>query len=160
MSLSNIYNSHLQLTFVHCKLIITQISEDATPKLTFVKICKSRIKRYKMFYTNLLKICAERDTNVTQALKDIGHSDGCVGRWKRGALPTMAIAIDLANHLHVSLDELAFGKSLNVPNLSDEDKEWLSIIHSIPVERQQMCKDFLKTHMVVQQEKYIDKKLG
>lgn len=159
MSSRNIYNSHLQLTFVHCKLIITQISEYATPKLTFVQICERRIKRYKMFYANLQKICAERDTNVTQALKDIGHSDGCVGRWKRGALPTMAIAIDLANHLHVSLDELAFGKSLNVPSLSDEDKEWLSIIHSIPVERQQMCKDFLKTHMV-QQEKYIDKKIG
>lgn len=75
MSSLNIYNSHLQLTFVHCKLIITQISEYATPKLTFVQICESRIKRYKMFYTNLQKICAERDTNVTQALKDIGHSD-------------------------------------------------------------------------------------
>lgn len=71
----------------------------------------------------------------------------------------MAIAIDLAKHLHVSLDELAFGESLSVPSLSDDDKEWLSIIHNIPVERQQMCKDFLETHMV-QQEKFIDKKIG
>ena len=42
---------------------------------------------------------------------------------------------------------------ITAESLPASDMEWLEIIHRIPKDKQQMCKDFLKTHMAVP-EKY------
>lgn len=114
-----------------------------------------------MFYDNLIAACAERGTTVTQTLRAIGRAEGSTGKWKAGSTPNLSVVMELAQYLHVSIDELAFGPDAapQYNGLTDSDKEWLSIAHCIPDDRQQMCKDFLRTHMV-QPEKYLDKKSG
>ena len=43
--------------------------------------------------------------------------------------------------------------------VSGLDPEWIEIITHIPDDKQEMCKDFLRTHMVIP-EKYADRKRG
>lgn len=102
------------------------------------------------FYSNFKAACAKRGELPTKVLQAIGRSDGSTGSWKAGMLPKLTIAIELADHLHVSLDELCFGPDdSRVTVLSDDEKELVAIYSRIPPERREMCKDFLRTHMAV-----------
>lgn len=110
-----------------------------------------------MFYDNFKAVCKEYGTTVTAVLKAIGRSTGCTGKWSHGSYPTLDIVSDMATHLGVSIDKLVYNRDTFTNSLSESDQEWLDIISRIPEEKQEMCKDFLRTHMVVP-EKYADKK--
>lgn len=111
-----------------------------------------------MFYDNVYKICRDLGTTPTTVLKELGYSTGNVSKWKKGSIPNIDMALAIAKKLGVSLDYLI---TLEVPasesTLSESDREWLNIISQIPKEKQEMCKDFLRTHMAVP-EKYADRK--
>ena len=111
-----------------------------------------------MFYDNLRAVCAEKGTTVTTVLKELHMSTGSTGKWKEGSIPKSDTVMPLAEHLDVSLDYLVYGRKLytEVPGL---DPEWIEIITHIPDDKQEMCKDFLRTHMVIP-EKYADRKRG
>lgn len=113
-------------------------------------------------YERLREACSERDTTLTRALTEIGRASGNTGSWKAGKSPSIDIIMDLAEHLHMSLDELVYGKTAAAKRqsvLTEEEKEWLDILSRIPEGRRDMCRDFLKTHMV-EPEKYTGKKSG
>ena len=110
-----------------------------------------------MFYDNLRAVCNERGTTVTAVLKELGMSTGSTGKWKDGSIPKIDTVMQLSEHLNVSLDLLVYGKRSKVS--SALDPEWAEIIEHIPEERHQMCKDFLRTHMVIP-EKYAQGKIG
>ena len=110
-----------------------------------------------MFYDNFKAVCKEKGTTVTTVLKEIGRSTGCTGKWSRGSFPTLDIIMDMATHLGVSLDKLVYNREHISASLSESDQEWLDIISRIPEDKHNMCKDFLRTHMVVP-EKYADEK--
>lgn len=110
-----------------------------------------------MFYDNLKEVCEERGTTVTTVLKALKFSSGSTGNWKKGVLPTLEKAISLSEYLGVPIDRLVYGKRPEVS--SALDPEWAEIIERIPEERHQMCKDFLRTHMVIP-EKYAQGKIG
>ncbi len=114
-----------------------------------------------MFYDNIYKICSEKGTTPTTVLKALGYSSGNVSKWKKGSEPNLDIATKIANYLGVSIDYLATGRKApdNTYADLDIDPEWIDIITHIPKEQQEMCKDFLRTHMVVP-EKYTDRKRG
>lgn len=109
-----------------------------------------------MFYENLKKICASRNTTPTTVLKALGLSSGNTGRWKAGALPNVDIAYRIAQYLGVSIECLITGKEMTAAD-APIDPEWVEIITHIPGDHQDMCKDFLRTHMVIL-EKYADRK--
>lgn len=113
-----------------------------------------------MFYDNIYKICNDKGTTPTTVLKELGFSSGNVSKRKNGSVPNIEMCLAIARKLNVSLDYLI---TLDGPAsdsaLSDSDREWLDIIAHIPEEKQKMCKDFLRTHMVVP-EKYADRKRG
>ncbi len=113
-----------------------------------------------MFYEILKKICGEKGTTVTTTLKELGISTASTGRWKTGSSPSFDTAIQISEHLGVSLNRLAYD-TIDIPEKSSNlmDNEWEYIISHIPKEKQAMCKDFLRTHMVVP-EKYADQKKG
>lgn len=113
-----------------------------------------------MFYDNLRSVCSEQGTTVTTVLKELKMSTGSTGKWKDGSIPKIDTVMQLAEYLNVSLDRLVYGnqKELSVVSLP-LDPEWAEIIAHIPEDRQQMCKDFLRTHMVIP-EKYADRKKG
>lgn len=110
-----------------------------------------------MFYDNLRMICSEHGTTVTAVLRELGMSTGSTGKWKDGSIPKIDTVMQLSEHLNVSLDRLVYGKRSEVS--SALDPEWAEIIERIPEERHQMCKDFLRTHMVIP-EKYAQGKIG
>lgn len=104
-----------------------------------------------MFYDNFKAACKKKGTNLTTVLNDLGYSTGSTGSWKSGAFPRLDIVIDMAKYLGISLDELVYGISnASLKTQKNEflfDSEWVDIISHIPPERQQLCKDFLRTHM-------------
>lgn len=88
----------------------------------------------------------------------INVSKATVNGWKiRKGSPSADLISPIAKFFHVSTDFLLTGEEVESKTLSLEDEEWLNIIHRIPEDRQSMCKDFLRTHMVIP-EKYADKK--
>lgn len=105
-----------------------------------------------MFYENFRKACKSRGTTLTAVLIDLGRSTGLTGRWKAGGDPSLTIVCEMAERLSMTLDELVLGKKSEA-FLSDSDREWLDIISGIPKDKQQMCKDFLRTHVAVRESK-------
>ena len=103
-----------------------------------------------MFYDNFNEVCRQKGTTITGVLKALGKSTGSTGTWREGKFPKLDTVMEMAEFLGVSLDELVYGKT-QFNALSDSEREWL--------EKQKMCKDFLRTHMVVP-EKYADRKRG
>ena len=107
-----------------------------------------------MFYDNLREVCGEKGTTVTTVLKELKMSTGSTGKWKDGSIPKIDTVMQLSEYLDVSLDRLVYGRNTSAaPGI---DPEWIEIISHIPADRQEMCKDFLRTHMVIP-EKYAQK---
>ena len=108
-----------------------------------------------MLYDNLRIACERKGTTLTTVLKELGRSTGSVGYWKKGKSPNLDIAIEIAQHLGISLDDLVYGSASsathNIASVmpSPVDEEWVEIITHIPEDKQKMCKDFLRTHMVI-----------
>lgn len=114
----------------------------------------AKYKKRPSVYNKLREACAAKHTTISRALQDCGRSDSNTGQWKAGSFPRLDAAMDLAEHLGISLDELCYGTAEACSVILDSNRrEWLSIIDNIPIEKHQMCKDFLKTHMVTP-EKY------
>lgn len=113
-----------------------------------------------MFYDNIYKICNDKGTTPTTVLKELGFSSGNVSKWKNGSVPNVEMCLAIAKKLNVSLDYLiTLEGPVSDSALSDSEREWLDIVAHIPADKQKMCKDFLRTHMVVP-EKYADRKRG
>lgn len=115
-----------------------------------------------MFYDNVYRVCREKGTTPTAMLKDLGFSTGNVSKWKSGSVPNLDLACAIAKYLSVSLDYLADPDAADITHVrayDDSFAEWAEIIERIPEERHQMCKDFLRTHMVIP-EKYAQGKIG
>ena len=105
-------------------------------------------------YDQFRAACKFKRTTLTSVLKAINKSDGSVGAWKAGAFPRLDIVMDIAEYLDVSLDELCYGIGKAKSAMIDENqREWLGIVACIPSDKQDICKEFLKTHAVVP-EKY------
>lgn len=116
------------------------------------------------FYNTINEVCKARKTTATTVLREIGASTGNVSKWKKGSIPNIDLALRLAEHLGVTLDYLVTGIPDREPiaptlELSKSDREWLTIARLIPEDKQEMCKDFLRTHAVIP-EKYLDRKKG
>jgi hypothetical protein len=121
-----------------------------------------------MFYDNFKDACERKGTNISTVLANIGRASGNTGSWKIGKFPRMDIVMEMAEYLHISIDELIYGKG-NAPysdniktqnsELSNIDEDWIEIITHIPEDKQQICKDFLRTHMVeIEPDKYSEGK--
>ena len=116
-----------------------------------------------MLYDRFREACEKRGTTITQVLRDIGRAEGNTGSWKAGKSPKLDIVMEMAEHLNMTLDDFVYvrsrvAKKLCPQNseLSDMEQQLLDVFSHIPAARQQLCLDFLRTHMV-QPEKYVDK---
>ena len=115
-------------------------------------------KKRASIYNLLHEACREHGTTLSGVLLASGRSDGNMGTWKNGGFPRVDTALDIAEHLGITLDELCYGRmSAKAVTLDNNEREWLEIIKHIPTERQEICKEFLKTHATLP-EKYADKK--
>ena len=87
-----------------------------------------------------------------------------IPEWKSGISPRLDVVCKIASYLDVSIDYLVVGYAREEIHdstlmVSGLDPEWAEIISAIPEENQEMCKDFLRTHMAIP-EKYADRKKG
>lgn len=110
-----------------------------------------------MFYDNFNEVCKDLGTSVTSVLKALGKSTGSTGNWSKGQYPRLDIVMEMAEYLGVSIDKLVYNREIPTASISESDSEWLEIISRIPEDKRDMCKDFLRTHMVIP-GKYEDKK--
>ena len=110
-------------------------------------------------YENFRTACKKRGTNITNVLAAIGKPSSSTGSWKKGQYPHLDTVLAMAKHLDMSLDELVYGEDAIDNRLKKYEQytDWMEIIDRIPEDRQEMCKDFLRTHMAVP-EKFLDKK--
>ena len=108
------------------------------------------IKKRQGIYDMILKACKYRDTSITRVLNTCGRSDGNTGTWKAGGFPRVDVVMDIAELLDLSLDEVCYGLNNSATvRLDDNQREWLAIIRRIPADRQEICKEFLKTHATI-----------
>lgn len=117
-------------------------------------------------YENFRAACKRNGTTLTEVLNATGHSSGSTGAWKQGRPPKLDVVLEIADYLHISLDELVYGKEAademireKSLSLSAEQKEWLDVLSHIPDDKKSICLDFLKTHMVAP-DKYCEGKIG
>ena len=110
-----------------------------------------------MLIDNFNDVCREMGTSLTSVLKAIGKSTGSTGNWAKGQFPRLDIVMDMADYLGITIDKLVYNREIRPASLSESDQEWLDIISRIPEDKQKMCKDFLRTHMMTP-EKYADEK--
>ena len=61
-------------------------------------------------YENFRAACKRNGTTLTEVLNATGHSSGSTGTWKQGRPPKLDIVMEIADYLHISLDELVYGK--------------------------------------------------
>ena len=117
----------------------------------------SGTKDVKNIYENFVNACALKNTYLTTVIKKIGRASGNIGQWKNGSFPRLDLAMDIADYLGISIDELCYGRNQHdAISITDNEAEWLEIVNKIPADKQQICKDFLRTHAVMP-DKYADK---
>lgn len=105
----------------------------------------------------LLSECGFSQVELAEA---IGTTRATVNGWRKSNRnPSSDLIVPIAQFLHVPIYYLLTGEDEPEVAISKEDLDWLDIIHRIPEERQDMCKDFLCTHMVIP-EKHQDKITG
>ena len=73
-----------------------------------------------------------------------GISTSSISAWRKGkANPSTDAIIKLAAFFQVSTDYLLTGKNWT-STLPTDDQEWLELIHSLPEDKKDMCRGYLK----------------
>ncbi len=103
-------------------------------------------------YERILEACRNRGKPLTRVLQELGRSTGLTGSWKQGVSPRLDIIMEIAEHLNMTLDDLIYHEASHARILTDNEVEWLTIVKQIPWDRQELCKDFLRTHMVIPEQ--------
>lgn len=108
----------------------------------------------------VLALLSERGFSQVALADALGTSKATVNGWsKPNRNPSSDSIVAIAKFLHVSTYYLLTGEDEPEVPVSKDDLDWLDIIHRIPLERRDMCKDFLCTHMVIP-DKHQDKMIG
>lgn len=72
--------------------------------------------------------------------QQISIGNGIIGKWRSGKQkPSLDAVIKIADFFHVSIDYLVYGtdsQEISSPPLSEEDTDWLTLIHQLPPEKQ------------------------
>ena len=79
------------------------------------------------FYDRLNAICKSKGTSISAVLRKCGLSKSYGTYWKKGAFPTLDVAIALSNILKVSLDTLAGNQLEIIEPITNEN------VYKIPV---------------------------
>lgn len=81
--------------------------------------------------------------------KELALGNGIIGKWRKGIQkPSTEAIIKVATYFHVSADYLLFGHENNTSfRFSDDDIEWLSLIHQLPEEKRYEFKGELKGYL-------------
>lgn len=107
-------------------------------------------KKRESIFPLIKKACKDKGMSLSRVLTLNGRSDGNSSAWRDGGFPRVDVMMDISETLDISIDELCYGvEKAKAIYIDDNQREWLSIIARIPMDRQKLCKDFLRTHAVI-----------
>lgn len=68
---------------------------------------------------------------------ELSIGNGVIGKWRSGKQkPSLDAVIKISTYFNVSIDYLVNGTECFSPSLTNEDMDWLSLIHQLPKEKQ------------------------
>lgn len=85
----------------------------------------------------ILKLIENSGLSDAAFCQKISIGNGIVGKWRNGKQkPSLDAVIKISEYFHVSTDYLIYGREPLTPVLSEEDADWLNLIHQLPMEKQ------------------------
>lgn len=99
------------------------------------------------FYSQLENLCKTKGIKPSNLVESLGMSKGTMSNWKKGGTPNADAVVRIAEHFGVTTDYLLTGKETSSIPISQEDKEWLSLIHQLPLKAQYEFKGELKGYL-------------
>ena len=99
------------------------------------------------FYSQLENLCKSKGIKPSNLVESLGMSKGTMSNWKKGGTPNADAVVRIAEHFGVTTDYLLTGKETSSIPISQEDKEWLSLIHQLPLKAQYEFKGELKGYL-------------
>lgn len=99
------------------------------------------------FYSQLENLCKIKGIKPSNLVESLGMSKGTMSNWKKGGTPNADAVVRIAEHFGVTTDYLLTGKETSSIPISQEDKEWLSLIHQLPLKAQYEFKGELKGYL-------------
>ena len=91
-------------------------------------------------------LAKQNDTNLKKLEVSAGFGNGTIRRWDNSP-PSADKLLKIANLLNSSMDYLMTGQKNKSQNISDEDAEWLSLIHQLPLEAQYEFRGEIKGYL-------------
>lgn len=97
-------------------------------------------------------LSSEKGLNIKQLEQMLGFANGSIRRWNNSS-PSADKLQKVANFLNVSCEHLLTGKeATQVFSISQEDQEWLDLIHQLPTEKMYEFKGELKGYLRYMEE--------
>lgn len=91
-------------------------------------------------------LAKQNDTNLKRLESSAGFGNGTIRRWDSSP-PSADKLLKVADLLNSSMDYLMTGQKNKSQNISDEDAEWLSLIHQLPLEAQYEFRGEIKGYL-------------
>lgn len=82
--------------------------------------------------------------------KELSFGNGTIGKWRKNKQkPSLEAVIKISEYFDVSIDYIVYGKNSPVQDikLSDQDVEWLTLIHRLPSNKQYEFKGEIKGYL-------------
>lgn len=68
---------------------------------------------------------------------ELSLGNGIIGKWRSGKQkPSLDAVIKIANYFNTSIDYLVTGTDNSTHSLTQEDLDWVQLIHQLPQEKQ------------------------
>ena len=99
------------------------------------------------FYSQLENLCKTKGIKPSNLVESLGMSKGTMSNWKKGGTPNADAVVRIAEYFEVTTDYLLIGKETSSIPISQEDQEWLSLIHQLPLKAQYEFKGELKGYL-------------
>ena len=99
------------------------------------------------FYSQLENLCKTKGIKPSNLVESLGMSKGTMSNWKKGCTPKADAVVRIAEYFGVTTDYLLIGKETSSIPISQEDQEWLSLIHQLPLKAQYEFKGELKGYL-------------
>ena len=106
-------------------------------KYLFVKIKLDISLRGNDMLERILKLIEHSGLSDAAICKKLSIGNGSIGKWRSGKQkPSLDAVVKIAGFFQVSLDYLITGTDPCSSIYSEEDAEWISLIHKLPREKQ------------------------
>lgn len=96
----------------------------------------------------ILKLIENSGLSDAAICQQLSIGNGIIGKWRSGKQkPSLDAVIKIADYFHVSMDYLVYGTDISCAKPTEEDANWLDLIHQLPPEKQHEFRGELKGYL-------------